>query len=635
MKQDLSRVIDALAGDLPVGELFRLIAESIGAPIAILTPDHRVESANRHCLDYVGMTLEELKDRATAGVVHPNDLPSVLEAVTRSVTTGEGHHIEYRLRRADGAWRWVSVRAAAIRDREDRVLRWFSLLTDFHDRREAEDAIRASINAIPVMAWSAHPDGSAEWFNPNYLDYVGMTQEQARGSGWTAAVHPDDLPGLLAAWQECLGSENAGEAEARLRRYDGQYRWFLFRTNPLRNESGHIVEWYGSNTDIDDRKRAEIERARSEEALRFAHSHLTKAQRLSQTGSFTGDMTRDEHVWSDEFYRICEIEPGSKITLQRIKEVMHPEDVPDFHASVERMMKGEDVERAFRIVTARGVVKHLRCSAQRMPEFSDRPVLVGAVQDVTASKVADDALSRARAELTRVSRIMTLGALTASIAHEINQPLSGIVTNAGACLRMLATDPPDLQGVNDTVRRTIRDARRASDVVTRLRALFANKPSVTEAVDLNEATREVIAMSRGDLQRSGVILQMELYERLPPVTGDRIQLQQVVLNLLLNAAEAMSEVDDRPRELRVKTDADEEGNVRLSVRDSGVGIAPQDANQLFEAFYTTKRGGMGMGLSVSRSIIESHRGRLWAVPNDGPGATFSFSLPRGPAIGPT
>jgi signal transduction histidine kinase len=218
--------------------------------------------------------------------------------------------------------------------------------------------------------------------------------------------------------------------------------------------------------------------------------------------------------------------------------------------------------------------------------------------------------------------------LTASIAHEINQPLSGIITNASTCLRMLAADPPNIEGACETARRTIRDGNRASDVITRLRALFGKKDTATESVDVNEATREVIALSLGELQRSRVILRAELADDLPPVTGDRVQLQQVILNLVRNASDAMSGVDDRPRQLVIRTERDEDDRVRLIVQDTGVGFDPQAAGRLFEAFYTTKNGGMGIGLSVSRSIIESHHGRLWAAPNDGPGVTFSFSIPR-------
>src|SRR5208283_2271216 len=234
----------------------------------------------------------------------------------------------------------------------------------------------------------------------------------------------------------------------------------------------------------------------------------------------------------------------------------------------------------------------------------DRIDYIGAVQDVTQRRLSEEAVAKARSELAHVTRVTSLGVLTASIAHEVNQPLSGIVTNASTCLRMLAADPPNVEGARETARRTIRDGNRASDVVTRLRALFSKKDATTESVDLNEATREVIALSLSRLQRNRVILRPELADDLPPVTGDRVQLQQVILNLLLNASDAMSGADDRPRQLVIRTERDEGDRVRLAVQDAGEGFEPQGVDKLFEPFYTTKSGGMGIGLSVSRSIIE-------------------------------
>ena len=257
-----------------------------------------------------------------------------------------------------------------------------------------------------------------------------------------------------------------------------------------------------------------------------------------------------------------------------------------------------------------------------MPRF-----LMALSEDITQRKLSEEALAKARSELANMARITSLGVLTASIAHEVNQPLSGIITNAGTCLRMLSADPPNVDGARETVRRTIRDGNRASDVISRLRTLYSKKEPSPETMDLNEAAREVITLSLSDLQRSGVILRNELGDNLPLVVGDRIQLQQVILNLLRNAADAMSTIDDRPRELVIRTERDEGDQVRLSVKDSGVGLTPQASDRLFDAFYTTKTDGMGIGLSVSRSIIDAHQGRLWATQNDGPGSTFSFAIP--------
>jgi C4-dicarboxylate-specific signal transduction histidine kinase len=310
---------------------------------------------------------------------------------------------------------------------------------------------------------------------------------------------------------------------------------------------------------------------------------------------------------------------------------VHPEDVPLFHDVTDRArVDGSDFEYEYRLQMPDRSVKYLHVVAHATRDQDSRLEYIGAVQDVTERRLSEEALGKARSELAHVARVTSLGVLTASIAHEVNQPLSGIVTNASTCLRMLAADPPNVDGARETARRTIRDANRASDVITQLRALFSKRGATTDSVDLNEATREVIALSLSDLQRNRVILRSELADDLPPVTGDRVQLQQVILNLLRNASEAMSAVDDRPRQLVIRTERDEGDRLRLSVQDTGVGFEPQGVDRLFEAFYTTKSDGMGIGLSVSRSIIESHQGSLLAAPNDGPGAIFSFSIPCGP-----
>ncbi len=267
---------------------------------------------------------------------------------------------------------------------------------------------------------------------------------------------------------------------------------------------------------------------------------------------------------------------------------------------------------------------------ERVPRF-----LMALSEDITRRRLSEEALGKARSELANVARVTSLGVLTASIAHEVNQPLSGIITNASTCLRMLSSDPANVEGARETARRTIRDGNRMSDVITRLRALFGKKEAAAETLDLNEAALEVIALSSAEFQENRVILRRELADDLPLITGDRVQLQQVILNLLRNGTDAMSAVEDRPRQLLIRTERDEGDRVRLMVQDSGVGFDPQAAERLFEAFYTTKGDGMGIGLSVSRSIIESHRGRLWATPNDGPGAAFSFSIPRAPEERPS
>lgn len=371
--------------------------------------------------------------------------------------------------------------------------------------------------------------------------------------------------------------------------------------------------------------------AERKEGLWRNEAFLAEAQRLSLTGSFSWRVTTGEITWSEQLYRIFEFDRGVSVTPELIGSRVHPEDIPSLRGVLEPARSGgTDFECEYRLQMPDESIKHLHMVAHSIRDEDGRLEYIGAVQDVTARRLSEQALGNAQSELARVARATALGALTVSIAHEVNQPLSGIITNASTCLRMLAADPPDVDGARETARRTIRDGNRAADVIARVRALFTKKEPTIEAVDLNEVTREVVALSLSDLQRNHVVLQSELAKHLPTVTGDRVQLQQVILNLLRNASDAMVDVHDRPRQLLISTEREAGDRVRVSVRDAGVGVDPQNMTKLLDAFYTTKTDGMGMGLSISRSIIERHHGRLWAERNDGPGATFSFSLPSGP-----
>ena len=247
-------------------------------------------------------------------------------------------------------------------------------------------------------------------------------------------------------------------------------------------------------------------------------------------------------------------------------------------------------------------------------------------EQLTERKRADEALREAQVELAHVTRVTTIGGLAAAIAHEINQPLAAVITNGSACLRWLAGTTPNLDEARQAVGRIIRDGNRASDVIAKIRALLRKTGTEKERLDMNDVIREVVALAQSEIRRNGVALRAQLEGNIPPVLGDRVQLQQVVLNLIMNGIEAMSAVGDRPRELIISTQSGEIDQVHVTVQDSGIGLDPKSMERIFDAFYTTKSEGMGMGLAISRSIVENHDGRLWAVPNDGPGATFQFTL---------
>jgi signal transduction histidine kinase len=370
-----------------------------------------------------------------------------------------------------------------------------------------------------------------------------------------------------------------------------------------------------------------IQNAQRDALLSRTEIFLEQGQRLTATAGFAWYSATDEFSCSQQLCPILGIEDGLTVTAAVLLSRVHPEDLSLLRARLEQLCDGgDDITHEFRLLMADRRVRHVRLAGRGVAGSPGRRDILGVVQDVTQQRLCEQTLEEARADLAYAARVMSLGALSASIAHEIKQPLSGIVINASTCLQMLAADPPDLAGARESANRTLRDGNRASDLITRLHALFTQKTVRDETADLNQVTLEAVALALSDLQGRRITLRTDLAEELPMVRGDRIQLHQVILNLILNAADAMSGVEDRPRMLKICTRCEGAKEVLLSVEDSGTGLAAHET-RLFEPFYTTKNNGMGMGLSISRAIVERHGGRLWATPNKGPGATFCFTIP--------
>jgi|HubBroStandDraft_6_1064221.scaffolds.fasta_scaffold73180_3 PAS domain S-box-containing protein len=657
----------------------RCIVDALPGLVWTARLDGHVDFLNQRWCEYTGLSVDEAYGRGWQTAIHPDDLPELLERWRSILASRESREMEARLRRFDGEYRWFLFHTNPLIDASGQVVKWCGMNTDIEDRRRSEETQRAhwwlSSSArehhfrsvgddIPGLATLMTPAGEVEIANRQVLEYFGATLKELKGWAIADTVHPDDLPDILAAWRGAVESGHPYDAVARLRRADGVYRWFHTHGFPLRDTDGRIVLWYLLQTDVDDRKRSEALLAGEKQLLEMVaggHSMseiLEAICRLVEStagGCYCSVLltdpsgTRVEHGAAPSFPasfinsiigRPLKIDEGPCGLAVRLNEQVIVADLttetrwPDLR----RLILAHGLRSCWStpISSAAGKILGTFGVYYREPitPTSLHQSLLEQFKHIARiaieRRLSEEALSKVRSELAHVARAQSLGVLTASIAHEVNQPLSGIITNANTCLRMLAADPPNVDGARETARRTIRDGNRAADVVTRLRALFSRKDATTEPVDLNEAAREVIALSWSELQRSRVILRPELADILPPVTGDRVQLQQVILNLLLNAAEAMSSVNDRARQLVIRTERDEGDRVRLTVQDAGVGLDPQAADKLFEAFYSTKSGGMGIGLSVSRSIIERHHGRLWAAPNDGPGATFAFSIPRAP-----
>jgi C4-dicarboxylate-specific signal transduction histidine kinase len=372
-------------------------------------------------------------------------------------------------------------------------------------------------------------------------------------------------------------------------------------------------------------------RFRKEAATEVAskEAYLAEAQRLSHTGSF-GWSAATGFVWSDETFRIFELDRAAAPTVDAIIQRTHPEDRERVREFIERASRGGgdwDVEH--RLLMPDGGVKSLHLVVHAVRDKAGVLSFVGAVMDVTAAKRAEEAVQAAQAELAHVARMTTLGELTAWIAHEVNQPLAGIVTNGTACLQWLGQKTPALDEARSAVEDMVSDAQRAGDVILEIRALSRKTAPKRAPLDINDLIQGVVRLVTREAQAQGASVRLELAPALPAVVGDRVQLQQVVINLVINAIQAMASVTARRRELSIRSRQNEAGHVLVEVADSGHGIGSTNLDQLFKAFFTTKPAGMGMGLSICRSIIEAHGGNVWATDNTPSGAVFHFTLPAG------
>jgi PAS domain S-box-containing protein len=501
------------------------------------------------------------------------------------------------------------------------------------EQKRVEEILRASerdlsliINTIPAMAWSARVDGTAEFLNRQYLDYVGMSPEQAVNWGWTDAVHPDDIPGLREYWRDLVASEQPGEAEARLRRFDGAYRWFLFRAGPLRDDSGKVVRWYGTNADIQAHKEAaeELRRAieASKESERDLRLMIETIPGLAWCAAPNGELNYLNRRLLE--YTGATLTDWSKGGWAKF---LHPNDVePVVSAWWSALSSGKMNELQCRLRRYDGVFRWFQIFGQTA--LDGQGVVTrwyGLLLDIDDRKTVEEALRETQTQLTRASQTATVGEFAAAIAHEINQPLAAVVANGHACLRWLSADPPGVAKANEAAQRIVRDGKEAGEVVRRIRALFRQAPVERSAVDVNGVITDVIHLLNSETTRNGVTVETELAAGLPPVVADAVQLQQVVFNLLTNAVEAMHPVRQTSKKIFIRTRQTSPGEILAEVRDSGPGLP--DAEKVFEAFFTTKETGMGMGLAICRSIISAHHGRLWAESTPGLGTTFSFTLP--------
>ncbi|HKN09004.1 MAG TPA: PAS domain S-box protein, partial [Pseudomonadota bacterium] len=510
-------------------------------------------------------------------------------------------------------------------------VRQFGVMQDITELRHAEEELRASEARFRTFVDRAT---DAFFLLDEQLDVVDVNRQACETLGWSReeliGMHPREFDvGLDEASIARLAQRAvAGEIinfETRHRRKDGTTFPVEIRTGTFR-QSGKLF-YLALARDISERKLAE-------ESLRQSEAYLTEAQRLSHTGSWALDVASHRYVYtSEEFDRIFGFDPqGEKPTREAVLERMHPDDRISWKRILEKSVREKrDTTSQYRIVLPDGRVRHIHTIRHPMVNSAGEVVrLVGTSIDITEHKRVEEERERLRrleAELAHANRVNMLGELTTSIAHEVSQPLGAMVASAGACARWLAADPPAMAEARSALDNIVADGKRAREVIARIRTLTKRQVPRMDLLDLNRKILEVLALTGQELRSNDIVLETRLDNALPKVMGDRVQLQQVLLNLILNAIEAMSGVHDRPRELTIVSRADGSNAVLVEVRDSGIGLDQDGAERVFEAFYTTKAEGLGIGLSISRSIVEAHGGRLWAAPNEPHGAIFRFSFP--------
>ena len=494
--------------------------------------------------------------------------------------------------------------------------------------RESETRFRELADNISQFAWTADAKGWIYWYNKRWHDYAGTNLEEMQGWGWQKVHHPEHVDRVVQRIRESFENGTPWEDTFPLRRKDGTYRWFLSRALPIRNEDGEVVRWFGTNTDV-------TEQIVAENALRELNETLEqRVEEETRERLQIWNVSQDLLVVADLKGKYLSVNPAWTPTLgwsdsellgRTSQWLLHPDDQDRTKGEIGRLAAGQKTllfESRFRHKDG----SYRWISWKAVPD-GGRIYAMG--RDVTDLKDADNLLRETRRELAQVARRTTLAAMTASIAHEINQPVGAIIANSEASLLMLARTEPDLDEIRAALEEIVECGNRAGDIIANIRAMFRKDGQERQPLYVNDLVRDVLALVKGELERHRIVLQLELCEDLPKIVGERVPLRQVLFNLIMNAIEAMISLTDRKRLLSVKVQIYELHDVLITVTDCGTGIDPKDMSRIFEAFFTTKPEGMGMGLSICRSIVEAHGGRLSVAPGMPQGSVFHFQLPMG------
>jgi len=562
-----------------------------------------------------------------AAACNHTDFPTEIDQLLLSVAANHGATAFRTARLVDDhrrAEEAIRVSEQQLRKARDELETKVAERTAELQRSEAYLAEAQRLSHTGSLGWDVS-SGKLYWSEETFRIFECDPADEPTVEFVLQRTHPDDRTWVRQTVDRAVRERKDLDFEHRLLMPDGSIKYVKVVSLAWKEDGSGSLQFVGAITDITERKHAE-------EVLRRGEAYLSEAQRLSHTGSWAAIPATGEHTYfSEEAFRILGFDPaGRPPRFEELQRRFHPDDRARTTERFETAVREKvDFDVGYRIVHPGGEIREIQSIGH--PVFGpsgDVVEFVGTVMDVTERRRAEEE----RQALAHANRITTMGQLTASIAHEVNQPIAAVVTNAQAALRWLNMQPPDPVEVRQALDRIVSNGRRAGDVIGRIRALVTKAPPRKDKLDINDTIREVIALTRSELHRTGTLLQTQLADGLPLVPGDRIELQQVMLNLILNAVEAMSGSDEGSRELLISTADDGANGVRIAVRDWGPGLKPEALDRLFDAFYTTKPGGMGMGLSICRSIIEAHGGRVWATTNVPKGAVLLFTLPPEAAI---
>ncbi len=563
---------------------------------------------------------------------HPEDRKRVVDLFERAEREKTAFEVDYRIVLPEGNIKYLHTIGHPILNESGDLVEFVGTAMDITAARQAEKTLRESEAYLAEAQRLSHTGswarvsatGEMRYWSEECYRVLGFDPRDGlpRFETFLQRVHPDDQAKIREISAAAGRAKFDYETDYRIVHPGGEIRDIHVVAHPVFNPSGDLVEYVGTVMDV-------TERRRSEEKLRQSEAYLAEAQKLTHTGSWVWEVAerRALHL-SEEWYRVYGFDPkeGMSAWNKRLERI-HPDDCDGRQQAIDRAINEKsDYEVEYRILLPGGAIRYIRSVGHPVLNASgDLVQFVGSSTDITERKQAEEALHQAQTDVARINRITTMGELTASLAHEVKQPIAAAVTDANTCVRWLSRDDPDVEEAREAASRVVKDATRAAEIIIRVRQLFKKGTPEQAMIDVNEIIREMIVLLGSDATQYDVSIQTELAKDLPQVMGDRVQMQQVLMNLMTNSIDAMKDLDGT-RELFISSQA-EDGQLMISVSDTGVGLPPKQADQIFDAFFTTKPQGTGMGLRISRSIVESHGGRLWAADNSPRGASFHLTLP--------